>query len=350
MLKFLIVIFIFSLILLGYPAWRIGGWLQLPTVWHITVTILLLSSQLIARMLLKNRHGQLAYLLRRIADFFFGLSPVLLGLVVLGEVVLQFSKISEPVVGLAICSIATLIAIWGVSIAWKPKVIVVPLTTDKISKPVRFVQISDVHIGSRTSRFLRQTMKQIADLEPDFLCITGDFIDQPGITEQQLASLAHYKQPIYYCNGNHERYEDHDQIMQRLSSLGVNVLRNQQLTVGELQFIGIDDANDPQQVDKILPTITVDQDRYSILLYHRPQGIEAAQALGVNLKISGHTHNGQIKPFNYAVKTHFEYIKGLYPYKGAYLYVNQGTGTWGPTLRLGTTSEITLFEITPTPS
>ena len=346
-LRFISIVIILSLILFAYPVWRLGDWLQFPPLLHLLSTLLLFSSQFIVRIGLRNRTGRLIYLLRGSGDFFLGLSPVLLGLVLLGEAILLITDIPELTVGLMVCGTTVLAATWGVWAAWRPRVVTVPLTSHKLTRPARFVQISDVHIGSRTERFLRQTLQQVEALNPDFLCITGDFIDQPDITVDKLKSLAEFKRPIYFSTGNHERYEDHDQIMERLTSLGVTVLRNEAVMVDGLQIIGIDDGDDPEQVAKVLPSIEVRNDCYSILLYHRPQGIEAAEAQGVDLKISGHTHNGQIFPFSYAVKTRFEYLKGLHPYKSAYLYVNEGTGTWGPTLRIGTRSEVTLFELSP---
>ncbi|MFT5504308.1 MAG: putative MPP superfamily phosphohydrolase, partial [Gammaproteobacteria bacterium] len=199
----------------------------------------------------------------------------------------------------------------------------------------------------RTSRFLEQIMTTIIDLDPDFLCITGDLIDQSGITIDELAALRKFDRPIYYCIGNHERYEDFEEIINRLEKLGINVLRNRSMDFGQLQIIGIDDADDKHQVQKILPSIEVDRNRYSILLYHRPQGLEAAHANGINLKLSGHTHKGQIVPFNLLVNRVFEYTQGYYEYFDTVLYVNEGTGTWGPTMRVGTRSEITLFELSP---
>ena len=144
-----------------------------------------------------------------------------------------------------------------------------------------------------------------------------------------------------------ERYEDLEQILERLQSLGVEVLRNRALEADGIQFIGIDDHGDPEQVARVLPFIEVSRELYSILLYHRPHGLEAAHRHGIDLKLSGHTHAGQIVPFHMAVNRVFEYTRGLYQHDNTWLYVNEGTGTWGPTLRLGTRSEITLFEISP---
>lgn len=350
-MQFILLVTLFSLVMFAYPVWRLGEWLLLPIVWQIVSTSLLFLSQLVARFVFRDNINRPTYLFRRAADFFLGMSPILLGLVLLIESAnffVNFSSQTLYLLALGALTITLVAGVWGLSVAWKPDVVTVRLLSNKLVKAAKFVQISDVHIGSRTIRFLEKTMQRIEALQPDFLCITGDFIDQPGITEDKLKSLKLFTGPIYYCIGNHERYEDLNDIVRRLESLGVEVLRNRAVTADGFQLIGIDDDEDPEQVAKVLPTIDVLKNAFSILLYHRPEGIEAAQAHGIDLKISGHTHNGQIMPFNKAVSSRFKFTKGLYPFKGSYLYVNEGTGTWGPTLRLGTRSEITVFELSPT--
>ena len=349
-MRFLVFITVFSVVMFAYPVWRLCDWLQVPAAWQIVLTLLLFSSQFAARFVLRDNISRPTYLYRRGADFFLGMSPVLFSLVLIVEIanwLLGLSAHSMHILAQGVLAITLIAGIWGLSVAWKPDIIKVRITSDKLGRPVRFVQISDVHIGSRTVRFLEKTIQRVVEQDADFLCITGDFIDQPGITEDKLSALKNFTRPIYYCIGNHERYEDLEAIVARLESLGVVVLRNRAVVADGIQFIGIDDHESPEQVSSVLPTIDVLKNAFSILLYHRPEGIEAAQAHGVDLKLSGHTHNGQIVPFNKAVGTRFKFTKGLYPFKGSYLYVNEGTGTWGPTLRLGTRSEITVFELTP---
>ena len=345
--RIFVILFILSLLLFAYPAWRLGDWLQLPLTLNLMITTPLFLSQFIARWALRNRTDTLSYVTRGAADFYLGLSPVLLSQVLLAEIALPL--LQWPSIPVAYCILATtlLAAIWGLKKAWRPDMVVVPLSSKKLRKPVRFAQISDVHIGSRTSRFLDSIIQRVNEHEPDFMCITGDFIDQPGVTLAKLQALKKFKGPIYYCIGNHERYEDLDDIVERLQTLGVEVLRNRSVEVDGLQFIGIDDHDNPGQVARVLPFLDVKDDHYSILLYHRPHGLADAQRHGIDLKISGHTHAGQIVPFHLAVNKVFEFRKGLYQLEDTYLYVNEGTGTWGPTLRLGTRSEITLFELSP---
>lgn len=319
----------------------------MPTPVNIAITVPLYLSQFIARYALRRRHGRIAYVVRGAADVLLGLSPIVLGQVLLGEGLLLAFDWPSGSVALTILAITAAVGLWGAAVAWRPKVVVTPLTSERLSRPVRFVQISDVHIGSRTSRFLRQVIGAVNELDPEFLCITGDFIDRSGIGLDKLGSLTEFRGPIYFSTGNHEHYEDLEDIVGRLQALGVEVLRNRAIEVDGLQLIGIDDSPDPDQVANVLAGIDVRDDHYTILLYHRPHGLEAASRHGVDLKLSGHTHNGQIVPFHLMVRRAFRYTRGLYRFGGTYLYVNEGSGTWGPALRIGTRSEITLFEVSP---
>ena len=344
--KVLSILSFLASLLYVYPVWRLGSWLEQSWQLVTAIALLLFASQFIARFWLKNRISAIAYTIRRSADIFLGIAPIMLICVLVGEI---FVAIGFNAVGVGLVAFITILtlSLWGIYKAWHPQVVGIALQSPKITKPLRFVQISDVHIGSRTIKFLNNVMQTVESLDADFLCITGDFIDQPGISVEQLASLKNYTKPIYFCIGNHERYEDLDAIVQRLESIGVEVLRSRSLLVDELQVIGIDDAEDHQQVAKELRRIDVDSNQYSILLYHRPRGLQDAAEKGIDLMLSGHTHNGQIVPFNYVVNRVFEYRKGLYKQGNTRLYVNEGTGTWGPLMRLGTRCEITLFELDP---
>lgn len=348
--RFFSVLFVFSALVFVYPIWRLFGWLELPTALIVVVCLLAFSSQVVARVLLRGRSSDSARMLRISMDFFIGVAQLLLMLVLAGELLLIFTAIAPITIGLVVVALVSLLSAYGLYKAWKPRVVRVALKSAKISRSYRFVQISDVHIGSRNPRFLKTIIQQVNAQKADFLCITGDFIDQPGITAKQLEALTEFSGEIYFCIGNHEKYEDLEDIIRRLESLGVIVLRDKMVQAGELQIVGIDDSPDPQQVANLLPTISIDDEKYSILLYHRPHGLTDASEVGVDLKLSGHTHNGQIKPFNWAVNMKFQYRKGRYDHTSSkghqtVLYVNEGTGTWGPTMRLGTQSEITVFDL-----
>jgi predicted MPP superfamily phosphohydrolase/drug/metabolite transporter (DMT)-like permease len=344
---FMMVALALHLPLFAYPVLRLSHWLDLGQAATIAIFVPIFFSQIFARRTLRNKQGKHIFFLRNAADFLLGLFFVMLMVLLVFEVLRPLFSLSPLFAAQAVLVLTGVIVGYGVVLAFNPKVVSLVLTSDKLSRPIRFVQITDVHIGSRSTRFLNSLMARIEKLDVDFLCITGDFIDQPGISAEQLGALGRYDKPIYYCIGNHERYEDLEPILERLRSHGVHVLRNTSLMRDHIQFVGIDDMEDKGQVARQLKNIEISKDHYSILLYHRPNGLEAAHEHGIDLMISGHTHGGQIMPFNLLVKRVFEHTKGMHILGNSRLYVSEGTGTWGPVVRLGTRSEITLFEIQP---
>lgn len=331
-----------------YPILRLCYWLELPGWLTVAVFLPIAGSQIISRLYLRGDTRTWAIAYRKFADFWLGLSPLLLMTLLVFEALILFIPISTVTAAAMVIAISSLVAIYGVVNALSPTIKTISLCSQKLTGPVRFVQITDVHIGSRSEKFLEQVIAKVNGINPDFLCITGDFIDASGVPESSLASLKTVTCPIYFSIGNHEKYEDLDEILARLTRLGVTVLRNDTLNFrDDLQVIGIDDMDDPNQVARELGQVVVDSHAFVLLLYHRPRGLEAAAAAGVDLMLSGHTHNGQIVPFNLVVGRIFDRIAGMYEHGTARLYVSQGTGTWGPVMRVGTRSEVTLFEISP---
>jgi len=333
--------------LFAYPVLRLWAWLELN--WWLTTIIFIpvFFSQIFSRVYLRRNQSAWAVWLRRVADIWLGISPLLVCLLLFFEVVVFTTGLNTVTAAAWIIGISSGCALFGILNALTPSVRRVQLSSHKLDRTLRFVQLSDVHIGSRSVAFLEKVMFRVNRLQPDFVCITGDFIDAPGVTENQLRSLKSVVGPIYFSIGNHEKYEDLPTIEKVLSNLGLHVLRNRTLHKNGVQFIGIDDMDDALQVSRELSKMEVDDDCYSILLYHRPRGLEAAAAAGVDLMLSGHTHGGQIIPFNLVVNRVFEQFRGLYRSGDSQLYVSTGTGTWGPVMRLGTRSEITLFEVEP---
>ena len=219
--------------------------------------------------------------------------------------------------------------------------------SSKVTRPWRVVQISDVHIGSRKRGFMQRIIRQINRLKPNYVVITGDLIDSSVVDIDALQSIDQLTAPVLYTIGNHERYADLEKILDIASRLGMKTLRQESVTDAEISFIGIDDSDHYNQVQKHLPTILRDNKKFNILLYHRPNGWESAIRHDIDLMLCGHTHNGQVFPFNLIVKQQFEYISGMYCDRQYHLYVSPGTGTWGPSMRLGSFNEISVFDIKP---
>ena len=345
--RFLLVVLLLHLPLFAYPILRLCDWLALDNWQTGAVFVPLFFSQIIARLYLPHANAGWIFWLRRGADLWLGISPLLLCMLLVMELPVALAWLSASSAAYGIIGLTVSLTLFSVLNAYSPAVVTVHLDSPKVASPLRFVQITDVHIGSRSTGFLERVMSKVNALNADFLCITGDFIDAPGITEEQLSALSSCPVPIYFSIGNHERYEDLEDILQRLKRLGVTVLRSNTATQGEVQLIGIDDNDHPSQVGRELSKLTVDKSRFVLLLYHRPHGLVDAAAAGIDLMICGHTHNGQIVPFNFVVGRVFEQLVGLFTEGLTRMYVSPGTGTWGPVMRLGSKGEVTLFEIEP---
>ena len=217
----------------------------------------------------------------------------------------------------------------------------------KVSRPWRVVQLSDVHVGSRQTGYFGRVIRKVQKLNPDLVVITGDLIDSSAVEIESLQPLTWLDMPVYFSIGNHELYADMDKVMDMSCKLGLRTLRQQSDELGEFCITGIDDAPDPNQVSRQLPGIRRDPEKFNILLYHRPQGWESAIEHGIDLMLSGHTHNGQVFPFNFVVRKYFRRTHGLHGHGGHYFHISPGTGTWGPLMRLGSLNEISMFTITP---
>lgn len=224
---------------------------------------------------------------------------------------------------------------------------------------LRVVQISDLHIGPTIGRaWLEDIVARINALEPDLVAITGDLVD--GSVEElreHTAPLADLRarHGVYFVTGNHEYYSGADAWIAELRRLGVKVLRNERVTIGEgadvLDLAGVDDwsahgfgRGHGRDLARALEGR--DPARELILLAHQPKQIIEAAAMGVGLQLSGHTHGGQIFPWGLFVRLDQPYVAGLARHGDAQIYVSRGTGYWGPPMRVGAPPEITLIELT----
>jgi uncharacterized protein len=345
--QFLFVVLLMHLPLFAYPILRLCYWLGLNGWQTAAVFLPLFFSQIVARLYLRHANFGVIFWLRRGADLWLGISPLLLGMLLVAELPVALGYLEGSTAAYALLVLAFVLMAYCMWNAYSPRVVKVSLTSAKLTSTVRFAQITDVHIGSRSAAFLERVIRQVNSTDAQFLCITGDFIDAPGIGVEKLSALRKCAIPMYFSIGNHERYEDLDAILERVEQLGVTVLRSRSTVHGAVQLIGIDDSEHPGQVERELAKLEIDTGRFVLLMYHRPRGLAAAAAAGVDLMISGHTHNGQIVPFNLVVRRVFEQSVGLFREGLTQLYVSPGTGTWGPVMRLGSRGEVTLIEVLP---
>lgn len=218
---------------------------------------------------------------------------------------------------------------------------------------LRILHLTDLHIGaSLPSSFVKKLVARIQDLKPDLIVLTGDILD--GFIEKHqddMTTLGQINAPhgVHYVPGNHEYYWDGRKSIEAFRRLGFNVLINQVTSIrkssSHLQIAGVPDpaAGQFQLEGPDFPRLAAQfqPDSFKVLLSHQPSLARKSEKLGVHLQLSGHTHGGQFFPWNWLIVFFEKYAKGLYRLGNMQLYVNQGTGYWGPQLRLGTYCELT---------
>jgi len=213
---------------------------------------------------------------------------------------------------------------------------------------LRAVQLSDIHLGSTSPAMLRKIVDQTNALQPAVVFITGDLLDNSTRSNRRAVKMLNDIQaPIFFVTGNHETYVGLERVTQMLAETKVKTLHNEAVNYDGVQIIGVDFGWSVSRLAQELDRIKPDDSRYKILLCHNPDAVPAAAGQGINLMLSGHTHYGQIFPFNFIIRLLYERMKGLHQVDGCWLYISPGSGYWGPPMRLGSHCEITLIDIGP---
>ena len=216
----------------------------------------------------------------------------------------------------------------------------------KINRKYNFVFISDIHLGSNSVSSLVKTVSKINKMNYDFLLIGGDLIDSSVFDLKNLKIFKSINKPIFFVTGNHEYYiKNSKEKLDQLNLYNITLLRNENLLFDDLNIIGIDDYQTTDNQAKTYIELE-NKSKFNLTLVHKSSIWEKIFD-NTDLMLAGHTHNGQIFPFNLFVKIKFKYSFGLYRNKNSYLYVSSGSGCWGPRMRLGTSNEIVHVELMP---
>ena len=220
----------------------------------------------------------------------------------------------------------------------------IKITSSKIKKSYSFIFISDIHLGTNNSKYIKKILKKISELNYNFILIGGDLIDSSSYNIEELSIFKKINKPILCVTGNHEYYiEDYKKKLSKFNKYNLCLLENKNYIFDEINIIGIDDKQTiEKQIFNFRKFSSIS--KYNITLVHKPLIWE--QIIEFNdLMLSGHTHKGQIFPFNLLVKIKFKYLYGLYSRNSSKLYVTSGVGCWGPKMRLGSQNEIVHIEI-----
>jgi hypothetical protein len=219
-------------------------------------------------------------------------------------------------------------------------------------KSLNIVMASDIHLGTIIAkRKANRLVASINDLHPDIVLFAGDVVDEdlaPVIKNNLGANLCQIKARlgVYAITGNHEYIGGAGAAVKYLQEHGVTVLQDSALLIDQrFYLVGREDRDKPRFTGKPRKELAelmkqVDVTFPVILMDHQPFNLELAVKAGVDLQLSGHTHHGQLWPFNYVTNAIYEISRGYKQIGRTHFFVSTGFGTWGPPVRLGNRPEI----------
>jgi len=217
----------------------------------------------------------------------------------------------------------------------------------------RVALVSDIHLGPLAGRKHTERIVEIINgLDADIVTVVGDLVDgtvaQLGDDATPLSGLRS-KNGAYFVTGNHEYYSGYQEWIEEVAELGMKPLRNDRVELpGGLDLAGVNDVTGASYGDRPDYAKALDDRdpaKPVILLAHQPIQVSEAAKHGVDLQLSGHTHGGQMAPFNLLVKLQQPVVSGYDVIQGTQIYVTNGAGFWGPPVRVGAPPDITLVEL-----
>ncbi len=270
-------------------------------------------------------------------------------------------KFSPRAFGWSVLTLTAGLSLYALWNAQHTRIIEREIVLPNLEQPLRIAHLTDIHIGHFWGeKTVERLVEQVAKEQVDAVVITGDLFDgRVRLRPEVLTPFQQLDVPIYFVEGNHDGYTGSGEIKAMLRDYGIQVLDNKLVSLKGTQIIGLDySLPDRESVDvfhapasrytmqELLPALQIDPNKASILLHHNPVGVNHAADNGINLYLAGHTHAGQIFPATIIASWMFPYNKGLYRVNDTtQVYVSQGTGTFGPPMRLGTQSEIAILNL-----
>ena len=336
------------------------------------ITFFLLAGLFIVAKILESKHSSvitdalniiggfwLAFMLY--GFLFFLLSDIILLMlritgIVKGDSILLFIKWSFVFT----ISASALLIIGGFINAIIPFTREYNLTINKSAGPVktlRIAAVSDIHLGSIIrKRSLKKMSGIIKDLKPDLVLLLGDIVDGEIGPVMRGDLLQYFSYPdctdgLYAITGNHEFIGGAARTIPYIESKGIRILKDEIVTLkGGIQLIWRIDRDSYRfyrkerlSLDELMKQ--ADTTKPVILLDHQPFHLDETAKYGVDLQLSGHTHNGQMWPLNYVTKMIYELSYGYLKKGNTNFIVSSGYGLWGPRVRLGSRSEVLLINI-----
>ncbi len=293
---------------------------------------------------------------------FLGLFLVIHGILDLFVFILEkrgkeFSKKTIQIITAVAVSVNVIIIFYGFFEAQNIQIEKLSFSSPKIKegRTIKIVQISDVHFSPIISVHSAKKIRDMVQKQnPDIIISTGDFLDRAIRKKKEVAAVMRtLKAPLgkYAITGNHEFIAGIKYSVDFIKNSGFKLIRNDTVVIEDmLNLTGVDDLSASRfgytvKISEETVLSKVDSKNYTILLKHQPK-VDEKNTQYYDLQLSGHTHAGQIFPFTLFAKIAFPYLCGFYKVNdNTNIYVNRGTGTWGPPIRFLVSPEITVIEL-----
>ena len=395
-----LVFFLLPLLGCAYVGWHVWRILPLATVWKWVVVLLMTACfalfilnfvigldrvPLTLARVMYNVGNSTLFILLYLFMLFLALDVVALVLHFarpsLGEE-MRMSFLRDSLPG-TVCVLGFMVVLFTYANLHYLHKVRVPMEIDtkgKVTRPLKLVLMSDLHLGYHNSRaeFAKWVDKVNAE-QPDLVLIAGDIIDisvRPLLEENVADEFKRIKAPIYACLGNHEYYSGEPRAQKFYRDAGIHLLRDSVVTLpdyGNLTIIGRDDRTNGRRAPLSSPegdtiampsaTKTIDSPSgavgeaapllrglaldgsFSILLDHQPYHLERTAAAGIDFQFSGHTHYGQVWPISWIEDAIYECAYGSLTKGNTRFYVTSGIGIWGGKFRIGTQSEYVVLTL-----
>ena len=352
----------FFIFMMWYTAYRLDVHFYHISFWTLQVIVALTAVGSLLTMIITTRFTNAFAIFLSIASGYVFISFIFLFFVlgalhiilIVWELPLVWSGIGAMSLTFIITSIGALLGSFFVVKKSDVKI-------KGLEKELQVMQISDVHIGIQHGRrYLEKIVEETNKRNPDLVFITGDLVDAkaallPGVLEP----LSDFKAPVYFVEGNHDKYLDSNRVSKIIEQQGVHILRNEVIETHGIQLVGLDymksdestfdmhPSDNPKTIKSVLEKLSLKSDTPSILMQHSPVGAQYAAAKGIDLVLSGHTHGGQVFPFSLFAKLISPFNSGLYQRGKTQVFVSNGASTYMIRVRLGTLNEINLLRLIP---
>ncbi|MCX7771082.1 MAG: metallophosphoesterase [Proteobacteria bacterium] len=257
---------------------------------------------------------------------------------------------NNPLMNLKVSSfLAISLCFYGYFEANNIKIENIEIYSNKINRNLKIAFLSDLHHGHTVSdEYVSNIIKKLKEERIDLLLMGGDILETGWNNNAKIWNEINPPLGKFAVSGNHEFYLGYEKSKIIYGEMGVKLIDNQSLDIGELNLIGLPDEvyvtqysgyiEDINKLRKKLP-----ETKFTILLKHRPRKVYNGL---IDLQLSGHTHSGQILPFKIITKMFYPIHSGLYNVDGDYkIYVSRGIGTWGPRIRVVSSPELTIINL-----